>query len=410
MSDVLARLEQANLEGISPSLPHQQGRIWKSGDNIIFHEESIQPAPGQSALLLKPANDIVIGLMEHENTSHVRELFFGNTANLYSWTATGGVVTEGSGYTLSNLATTSQRQQFWSMLPWDSWVLATNGKDMPQIRTTATGFRSFTASDIDFTTAEIFGTLGDFLLAFNTSNGGKWVEWSDTDAPESFNRSATSNAGRIILRELENDIIAAVKLAGGYGIYSSDSMVLLQHTGGDFVFTRRPLISGLGAVGKQAVCAVGGLNFGLSFRGAWQTDGNSFTHIDDPEVHDELFDNVNLEQISKTIVWYDKLLNCVTYWFPETGENNNSKGLFYNLNSKAWSRYNFGRSFAVEASIFPYGITGDAEGNIYAQSVIGAPAGISGAPVVTTPTVTIQAGLGMLGLGQLGLGGYSGDG
>lgn len=411
MSDVLARLEQANLKGISPSLPHQQGRIWKDGENVIFHEESIQPVPGQSALFLKPASTVVLGLLERENSSGVKELFFGNPTNLFSWTATGGVLTEASGFTLAALATSSRRQQFWSQMVWDNWVMATNGKDAPQIRTTATGFRPTTASDRDFTYAEIFATLGEYALAIGTSNGGKVVQWSDTDLPESFIESDLSNAGRMHIRELENNIIAAATLGPGLALYSSDSMSLLQHIGGDLIFTRRPLISGLGVVGKQAVCSVGGQNYGLSYRGLWETDGNSFTHLDDPEIHDELFDNINLNQISKAVAWYDKLLNSVVFFVPSANSDYNDRAIVFNRSSRLFTKFGFGRSFAVETGVFPYGITGDENGNVYAQSVIGAPAGSGSAPVVTTATAVIEAGFGELGFGELGFGGaWSGNG
>lgn len=412
MSDVLARLEQAPLEGISPSLPHQQGRMWKDGENIIFHEKSIQPVPGQSLLFLKPASTIILGLHERENSSGLKQLFFGNIANLFSWTATGGVVTEASGFTLASQATSSQRQQFWSMQSWDDWVLATNGKDAPQIKTAAsTAFRATTATDRDFTTADSFATLGDYNIAINTSNGGKVVQWSDTDLPEQFIESDLSNAGRLNIRELENEIIASAALGPGIGLYSSDSMSLLTHIGGDLIFARRPLITGLGVVGKKAVCAVGGLNYGMSFRGLWETDGNSFTHLDDPEMHDELFSNINLDQVSKTVVWYEKLLNAVVFFYPSAGVLHNDRAIVFNRTSRLFTKFAFGRSFAVEAGIFPYGITADEGGNVYAQSVLGAPSGSGSVSVVATPTVEIQTGYGMLGYGQLGYGGgYQGDG
>lgn len=290
-------------------------------------------------------------------------------------------------------------------------MLATNGKDAPQIRTTATGFRPTTASDRDFTTAEIFATLGDYALAINTSNGGKVVQWSDTDAPESYIESDLSNAGRMHIRELENNIIAAAALGPGYALYSSDSMSLLQHIGGDLIFTRRPLIPGLGVVGKHAVCSVGGQNYGMSYRGLWETDGNTFVHLDDPEIHDELFDNINLAQISKTVVWYDKLLNSVVFFVPSEGSDYNDRGIVFNRSSRLFTKFSFGRSFAIETGVFPFGITADEGGNVYAQSVIGAPSGTGSAPVVTTPTATVSAGYGTLGYGQLGFGGaWEGDG
>lgn len=385
--------------------------MWKDGENIIFHEASIQPVPGQSALFLKPASTVILGLKERETSAGVKELFFGNPSNLFSWTATGGIITEASGFTIAALATPSQRQQFWSMLPWDNWMLATNGKDAPQIKTTATGFRPTTATDRDFTTAEIFATLGDYALAINTSNGGKVVQWSDTDSPESYIESDLSNAGKMTIRELENDIIAAAALGPGYALYSSDSMSLLQHIGGDLIFTRRPLIPGLGVVGKQAVCSVGGQNYGMSYRGLWETDGNSFVHLDDPEIHDELFDNINLLQVSKTVCWYDKLLNSVVFFVPGSGEDYNSRAIVFNRSSRLFTKFGFGRSYAIETGVFPFGITGDENGNVYAQSVIGAPAGTGSDPVVTDPSAVLQAGYGMLAYGQLGYGGYwSGDG
>lgn len=405
MSDVIARVEQKALEGISPSMPYTQGRLFKTGKNVIFEESSVQPIPGEILLVPKLANDPVLGISEHRKEDGTKQLYWGTPSKLYKWNSAGGTTQEGTGYTGIYTQTDTARVSHWSFAPFSNWIIATNGKDNAQIdKNAGAGFVALGGAT--FTWAQLVKKMGPYLLALNTSNGTKLIEWSDEDNPESWTPAAGSAAGNLPLRDLESDIVAAEWLGSMLAVYGTDSASGLSLVGGDLIFASRKLLRGIGAVGKHAVVAVGQLNYGFGQRSLWVTDGNEYKHLDNPEIHETVWEDMNQEQISKAVVWYDKLLDHVYFWWPQAGQANNSKAVIFNRRLSNWSILDFGRSAAAESSIFPYGITGSVNGDIFGQSVLNAPPGTQGTPVVCDPTANLVSGYGEGGYGE---GGYGGE-
>lgn len=405
MSDVIARVEQRALEGISPSMPYTQGRLFKTGKNVIFEENSVQPIPGEILLVPKLATATVLGISEHRKENGTKQLYWGSAASLYKWNSADGTTEEGNGYTGSADQTDTARVSHWSMAPWGDWMIASNGKDAAQIdKNDTNGFVALGGTT--FSWAQLVKKFGPYLLALNTSNGTKLIEWSDEDNPESFTIGAGSAAGQIALHDLESDIVAAEWLGPLLAVYGTDSVKGLELVGGDLIFRMRNLVRGIGAVGKHAVVSVGSMNYGFGQRSLWVMDGSEYRHLDNPEIHETVFEDINQEQISKAVVWYDKLLDHVYFWWPQAGQNDNSKAVIFNRRLNNWSILDFGRSAAAESSIFPYGITGSKNGDVFGQSVLNAPPGTQGTPVVCDPSANLVSGYGEGGYGE---GGYGGE-
>lgn len=404
MGDLLSRVEQKQIEGLSPSMPHQQGRLFKTGSNVIFQESSVQPLPGELLLVPKLSSLPVLGLCEHLRTNGVKQLYWGNEDALYNWNPTDGTVSRGSGYTGISDQTTTARVSHWSFAPWGDWMIATNGVDDVQIDKNG-GLNFGNLTGVTFTWAQIVKKYGPYLIAFNTSNNGRYAEWSDEEDPESWTIGSASAAGFLPINDLESDIVAVAELGRIFAMYGTDSAHAFALVGGDEIFAARKLLTGIGAVGKHAVCSVGTANYGFGPRGLWVTDGSSHKYIDDPEIHDLIYGDINLDQISKAVVWYDKLFDQVVFWWTTADAEANNKAVAYNRRSDNWSVWDFGRSAAAESSIFKYGITADEKGNVYGQSVLDAPSGTQGSPVQHTATATLESGYGEGGYGEGGYGG-----
>lgn len=221
---------------------------------------------------------------------------------------------------------------------------------------------TFTISDLDVSTVEVFLARGPHILGFNTSNSGREFVFSDADDPDTWVSASDNLAGALEIRELKSDIIAAVPLGSRIAVYGEDQMFLVSYLANDLVFGYQPALNGVGAVSKKAVVAVGPRNFGLSSQGFFVTDGASFQYIDDP-IRKWFQANSNA-QIGKAMAFHDEENNCVRWYFPTTSVQI-TEGVIYNYEYNVWSFVTSDKSAGQERIVFSYPLTGDEQGNLF---------------------------------------------
>lgn len=349
---------EAILSGVWPNGHPDSIPLWVDGRNVEYQNGAIGSMRGWSAPFVKPTADPIRG-MAQLYSSGVQNLFFASPSAIYHWNAS-SVSTVGSGYSGYADETVTHPASIWSMVPWGSWIVATNGKDAPQVYKGS----SFAAlSGVTFSTAEIFLRRGPHVIAINTSNGGNWVEWCDEDDIELWAPAADNAAGNLIIRDMESDAVAAVPIGNQIAVYGKDSMHLLEYKGKPLYFGFRPALEGIGALSKHAVTTVGRRNFGVCQRGFFMTDGVQFKFIDDP-VRDFFFDNLNQGQKSKIICWHDELTQQVRWSFP-TSTDEPDITLGYDYERKSWYVYDFGRTAALPKEVFKWPVAGAADGEVY---------------------------------------------
>lgn len=361
MPNSLINIEQKELitSGISISEHPRVAPLWVNGRNVEFNDGKVRKQKGWTAPFTKPAAAPVRGINQLVKAG-VQTLYWGDQSALYKWNSA-TVTTEGTGYTMPLNQTSVAKAGFWSLVPWGTWMAATNGTNgMLVDKQDTNGFVAMGGTPP--TTAEIIIKKGIQLVALNTDLGGTWIEWCADDDLDDW---TTGNAGNLNIRDLDSEIKAATALADRIAVYSENTMAILSYPISGFIFGAKLVIEGIGAVSKAAVVTRGNLNYGISSNGVWKTDGVSFEYIDSPRVKKWFLDNVNVDQITKINGVLHEGINCIEWSIPTGTSFEPNVGLFYNFKTNSWGFRNYGRTSQMPRGVFANPYAADVNGYVY---------------------------------------------
>lgn len=395
MPKLLTRIEQRQLEGIDPSRPHLQGRLWKDGSNVIFSEDSVQPIHGQFQLFEKPNSQKVIEILE-QCVAGVDTVFWATDSSFLYWDAVSGSVS------LSGALSTGI-DGYASIQRWGDWTTFTNNVDAPQI--VKSGVMAALGGSPP-ATCKFLVPIAVHLVAISTDADDQWIEWSDTDNPESWVVGAGSAAGNLPIREIECPPKAHASLSNAELIYGADSVHAIQYVNYPYYFGIQRVLTGIGVLGPKAVVRVGRRHFGMGPRGIWTHDGVSPQYFDTPDMHHYVYKDINLDFGHNVVAWYDKTNQHVVFFYPSGSSEENDRAIAFHFQTNVWTKWDLARSAASEQGIFPYGLLGKTSGEIIAQQIEGLDGGtVAGSPMRTSAVGTLEYGVGETGVGQLQFGG-----
>lgn len=350
--------------GLWPDVFSRRIPMWEYGENVQFTEFGLEKVAGKVEIASGTQPEPIRGIIQTKVDDY-QYIWFGDLTQLYKWQEdTDTVTVEGTGYTgLENTSGLVEATQ-WSMTSFGTWVLATNGKDLPQIHKGA-GFVPVTGMDI--TSAEIFITRGPHIMAFNTNCCDREFIWCDAGNPDDWIAAADNLAGQLEIRELQTQIMAAVPLGNRIAVYGKDQMFLVNYLANDLVYGYQPALNGIGAVSKNAVVSLGRRNFGLSSQGFFVTDGASFEYIDDPALRHWFKKNINQNQYAKVCAYHDEENTQIRWYIPTGVTTDNDLCVSYNYERNNWSFISATVSACEERTVARYAITGSEAGQIYSE-------------------------------------------
>ena len=242
-----------------------------------------------------------------------------------------------------------------------------------------------TTSNCPFTRVKAVDKSGPHILAINYDKGsvsGEFdVAWCDEDDPDQWDPFASgSAAGSLTLREASSPLKCIVPLGENKAIYTDDQMFILSYLGSPFYFGyQTAMTSGVGAVSSKSVVSVDRLNYGLSRRGFFETDGNSVKRIGDAEgINRYVLANVSEGEYSKVIAYHNKEHNEVIWSLPLEANVNNIE-ISYNYSTGVFSKKTAATTAAAESGVFHHPITADDTSRIHFEDG-------SSSPHVTTAT------------------------
>ena len=383
------------LSGVFLDLPHRQPPIFKNAKNVLFSDRSVQPIPGQYILTAGTEGLPIRGLLSiREGSTPI--LFYGDDSKLYRYTISGGTTEVGIGYSNGGNA--------WSLQRWGTWVLATNGVDAPQIFKGAS-FDALTGISPTFATGKIFLAYKNYVLVFNTDVNDSRVAWCTADDPENW-VGALNNTSRLLdIRDTTSGFTAALIANERIFNFTLKSMHVMGFVGPPSFFSHNKVTDDIGAFGPNSVTEVAGNLFGIGPNGVWKSDGSGYTYVDEGAVHDEIFNNLNLDYAYKCVAWHDVFTKQVVFWIPGVDHTENSYGMAFNYKEGNWAPRGDARSAALESGDFSWGLLGDPSGNIYAQSLIDSPVSAQDPDLRISGEGFFTLGFGQSGFGNGGFGG-----
>ena len=169
--------------GLWPDVFARRIPMWEYGENIHFTEFGVEKITGYTELTSSGGTEAIRGILQTTKGDYIN-IWYGDINSLYLWdeqtglTTNVGTVYNGRDNTSGLLEATS-----WSMTYFGTWVLATNGVDLPQInKDDGAGFVPVTGMDVG--TVEIFLNRGPHVLGFNTDCCEREFIWCDAGNPD----------------------------------------------------------------------------------------------------------------------------------------------------------------------------------------------------------------------------------
>jgi len=378
----IAELDKAVATGIWPKRFALNAPLWIDGSNVQFDEKGVSKMKGYRVTGTKIGTTPVRGMFQHTTASSAN-LFYGDQTNLYLWN--GATITSvGSGYTGSLDSSSTiwdsgstvwdatwdgnfgALASVWSMTDFGTWVLATNGKDAPQINKAG----SFgTLSGPDFTTAEILVKSGPHILAFNTSINSRGFAWCSADDPETWIPTSANSAGDLVIREIDSEIVAAASIANQIAVYGEKSMYLVRYIGSPLYFGYRKALSNRGASSKSSVVTLGRKQYVMSEDAFYVTDGSSFQDIDNDDIRAQVFDDFNTGQQKKIVGWHDEENTEIRWYYPTASSLENNAGVGYNYLTSIWTIYTESKTSAISREVFTSPFSTGTDGKLFVDNV-----------------------------------------
>lgn len=262
----------------------------------------------------------------------------------------------------------------WSFAQWGDWVLATNGRDKPQMLKFPTTQRFLDIPNFPADTAEIVRVLGPHALFFNLSglytptglatDQNQFV-WCKQDNIEEWNPLTAGNAtaGELTIRDLAGPIRAVEPLGQSLVVYGENDAHILSY-GGDFLFTTQRGVRGVKAVSKNSIAAVGNVHYGLTEFGIFMTDGLTFQPKAFPRLGNWLERNVDWKRRSRIVALVDPGRNCVKWMLPLADGSQTVLVYHYATDSIGFELQPF--NAACPPGMLPFPIIGDASGYLWA--------------------------------------------
>lgn len=344
--------------------------LWLDARNVVFRDGGPQKVGGWVAVVEpQPGSGAIRGMDALQDEAGIQRLFWGDAERLWMWN-TFAVAELGTGFQGQRDETVTRRATAWSFVRYGNWMLASNGVDPVQIWRGGQGSGLFEPlPGTTFSRAEILLKRGPHVLAFNTSNGGHWIEWCSDDNPTEWQSTTENSAGDLPIRDMDGEIIAAVNVGENIAVFGKNQMFVVQYSAAPYYFTYQPALTGIGAVGKMAVVEANRRLYGMSRTGVWETDGVTYRYLDTLALSAHLDAVLDRAQLSKVVASYDATHELVRFSIPSVYGGENDRTLTYRIPNQSWSLEDHGRTAAVpHLGVFRRPMMAGPDGRVYVHN------------------------------------------
>lgn len=334
---------QAIASGMKKSTPAVQPRLWADGSNILFANNGVEKMKGIANL---GSVDHTVVTMSQAFVDEQQRAYLGTHDRLYVY-ANGVSTIVGTGFTGTR----------WSFVTWGAWLLATNDMDPVQVWKDAGSANAL--GNVPVGHARIIRKLAERPIIFYAQSAA-WP--AATDIENWTPGDPTTNAGDFFIRDLDSDIVAVEPLGEQLAFYTKNIMGFVSFIGGTSVYGFKPALEGIGAIGMNAVVAVGARHFGMGVNGFWFTDGSSYTYLDAPDVNRDFQARIDVSRGDEVVAVHVQQRTTVEWFFRTLSDT--IAGYGYNYTNGAWSPLDIPVTAAISQDVFdkPLAATGMAWG------------------------------------------------
>lgn len=366
LKDLDAKLVGAPVAGMFPDKVSSFVHVWTDAQDVLFSKDDVRSA-GQRSLVLSAGAARGLGALRRQ--TGVQELFYGTLTTLMRSVAFGLPTSVGTGFSTQQHESAVGLAGHWQFAPWGEWMLASNGASRIQVSKAGAAFTSLQqggTSDLAITSARLLNRFGAYILAANTNVGTTSVHWCSDDNPEDWVPSEINTAGDYVIRDADSELTCACELGDKLAYYTRASMTVVTYIGAPFVFSFSKALKGVGAWGGKSVAAAGRRNYGWGPQGMWETDGVSFTYLDDEVLRVWLSSRLYRGQASKIVAYHNEDRHCIEWSYPIDATGENAETIVFDYQTRSWHRGSVPFSAALDREVFGYALTANGT-NIYAE-------------------------------------------
>lgn len=355
-------MEMVRLMGLAPDAPPTTPGVMTAATNLVPTEDGFAAAPsavaptGVGALIAPCRGGAVVGLI-----NGTRRIFAGTAARLYELSGTSWVDVSRAG------AYTGGADSRWSFAQFGNVTIAANDAQVIQASNGSGSFADIATAPI----ARIVFTVGDFVMALNTSDGTYgdqgdrwWCSGIFNHATWTPSLSTQANTGRLV--QGGGDLLAGLALGKQAVAYKAKAMFLGTYVGGEAVWQWEPVPGEQGVIGPDAVCDANGVHVFVGEDNLWLYDGVRPQPFGTDEIRQWFFDNSSPAFRFRTVVRYERQNNRVWLFFPglSTTDGTPDTTLVYHLKTGRWGRAD--RSIQAALDFIQAGLTYDTLGTVAA--------------------------------------------
>lgn len=283
-------------------------------------------------------------------------------------THTGG---SGSGFTTTITEVSSGAVTAFEITAFGSGFL--NGETLTQNTTSGsgTGFTlDVTVPDTIFTRVRLVERLKAHIIVLNYDTAAEKAPfnfaWSDEDDTDTWVAASNNAAGGLQIREAHTEIKGSAPLGDAIAVYTEDQMFLINYLGAPFYFGYSPVLgSGAGAVSVNSTITVDRLNYGMSRRGLFVTNGATISQIGEDEGINTYIDENLAKSEYPQVTGYHNVTNNEVIWVIPVGKTSPTQEIYYNYETGAFGLRTVTLSAFYAAGVFDSNISGDKDGQIF---------------------------------------------
>jgi len=204
------------------------------------------------------------------------------------------------------------------------------------------------------------------LFALGASGDGRKVAWSDLENNTIWTPSSTNLAGSIIL-QTSGRIITAKRVRGQNLIITDIDAHTLTYVGQPFVYQAEIAGRACGAASANCVAVLDNMAVWMGQKGFHVYDG--YVKPLPCEVYDYVFNNININQISKVYAVNNSQYNEVWWFYPSAGSNENDSYVSWDYVENHWTIGTLARTAGTDRSVFRNPIMIGTDNYIYDHEV-----------------------------------------
>jgi len=314
--------------GFAPDLPQDMQGVLTSSAQIVPTERGIASSPYSPTALGSFVTGNPCGGAYFTKIDGTTRVFLGVNTKIYEWT-TSAVDRSGAAYNASI-------SQTWSFAQFGDVSLAINKGDVLQASTTG-NFAAVSGAP----KGSIVITPGEpnfqFAMVFDyddgTNNFGDGIFWSAGSNYADWTPSIATQCGNVRLTDRNGAFTAAIPFRDGVLAFKANATYLGQYVGGSAVWSWQRIATGIGCIGKDAVCAVEDAIYFADSGGVWIYDG-SYPRPCPGFVHKWLADRI----ATSARLTYDKGKHQLWLRYSDNGFGVGNH-LVYNTRAERWTQH-----------------------------------------------------------------------